>query len=425
MFAGAPEQAQAPRPTPADGPLPTLAAGPLPTPAAGPLPTPAASGRRRVAIFAWETAQKDEEAPVAFYVRESAAALQRAGDDVHVFTRDGASAGDDGVSRHLCDTPWTGDAIAASTEFCNRAARAYLEEVSRGGPFQVVHGYGWRCGPAVRAAREVGVARTIVTLHSTEYERAGRLFTSGASETVRRLEHNAAHEADRAIAVSEAVRRELLWVHGLPPEKVLVVHAGTGAPPTGPAPDAAAVKATHGVGAADPLFVFIGDLSPEMGPDLLLSAVPVALRCAPNARFLFVGEGPLRQPLQERAARMGVGAAARFLGHVTGNPLWRLLCASDAAVFPCRASKPLASVLYVWSAGKPVIVTHTGPSELVWHEVTGLKVYPFESSIVWGLERVVRDGAFARWMGRNGRTAVEEAFTWDAVARKLSRVYWG
>jgi glycosyltransferase involved in cell wall biosynthesis len=81
-------------------------------------------------------------------------------------------------------------------------------------------------------------------------------------------------------------------------------------------------------------------------------------------------------------------------------------------------------VLEAWSAGKPVVVSnHGGPNEYVWHEVNGLKVYPNPDSIAWGLGTLFTNFERGRWMGRNGRIAVEEVFNWDTVADQVLSVY--
>jgi glycogen(starch) synthase len=80
--------------------------------------------------------------------------------------------------------------------------------------------------------------------------------------------------------------------------------------------------------------------------------------------------------------------------------------------------------LEAWSAGKPVIAMHgTGSGDLVWHNVTGLQVFRNPDSIAWGVTHLFSDYEKARWMGNNGRHAVETVFTWDNMADKTLEVY--
>ena len=81
-------------------------------------------------------------------------------------------------------------------------------------------------------------------------------------------------------------------------------------------------------------------------------------------------------------------------------------------------------VLEGWSAGKPVVVSKNGgPDEYVWHEVNGLKISPNAQSVGWGLGTLFTNFDWARWMGRNGRAAVESGFTWGHVADRVLDVY--
>jgi glycosyltransferase involved in cell wall biosynthesis len=97
---------------------------------------------------------------------------------------------------------------------------------------------------------------------------------------------------------------------------------------------------------------------------------------------------------------------------------------SDVVCVPSRNEPFGITVLEAWSAGKPVIASENGgPGEFVWHQVTGLKIYPTPDSIAWGIGTLFTDFEWARWMGRNGRAAAEAAFSWDTVADRVLRVY--
>ncbi len=96
----------------------------------------------------------------------------------------------------------------------------------------------------------------------------------------------------------------------------------------------------------------------------------------------------------------------------------------DAVCLPSRNEPFGISILEAWSAGKPVVASvNGGPNEFVWHEVNGLKIYAHPESVAWGIGTLFTNFEWARWMGRNGRVAVEIAFSWDHVADRYLRVY--
>ena len=74
--------------------------------------------------------------------------------------------------------------------------------------------------------------------------------------------------------------------------------------------------------------------------------------------------------------------ATRFLGHNNGWRLADLFKASDVVCVPSRNEPFGIVILEAWSAGKPVVASSNGgPSEIIWHDVTGYKIYDNADSV--------------------------------------------
>jgi uncharacterized protein YqgV (UPF0045/DUF77 family) len=132
----------------------------------------------------------------------------------------------------------------------------------------------------------------------------------------------------------------------------------------------------------------------------------------------------MRARLENRVRQLGVAGAVRFLGYRNGDELVRLFKACETVCVPSRNEPFGIVVLEAWSAAKPVVVTQNGgPNEYVWHNVNGLKIFPHAGSVAWGLRTLFSNFEHARWMGRNGRRAVESRFTWDIVAAQTLAIY--
>ena len=106
---------------------------------------------------------------------------------------------------------------------------------------------------------------------------------------------------------------------------------------------------------------------------------------------------------------------------------WRLADlykATDCVCVPSRNEPFGIVILEAWSAGKPVVASSNGgPAEIIWHDVNGFKIYPNPDSVAWGIGSLFADFEHGRWMGRNGRIAVETAFNWDVIADQVLNVY--
>lgn len=101
---------------------------------------------------------------------------------------------------------------------------------------------------------------------------------------------------------------------------------------------------------------FIGRLSPEKGPDVLVEALghltdlPVALS--------LVGTGPLKDALMERAGDLGIQDRLHLHGRVDGAG--RLMRAFDLVVLSSRTEGTPITLLEAMAAGVPVVATRVG-----------------------------------------------------------------
>lgn len=181
---------------------------------------------------------------------------------------------------------------------------------------------------------------------------------------------------------------------------------------------------TFGIERKDSVVLFVGRLTWQKGPDLLLDAVPEVLRHVPGARFLFVGDGDMRSTLEGRAGEAGLFRSVRFLGVRGGRELVSLFRSADVVCVPSRNEPFGIVVLEAWSARQPVVVTtHGGPREFVRDQETGWVVDPGRLSLGWALGAALLDDVNAGRIAANGRVEAETRFSWEAVARQVRSVY--
>ena len=383
----------------------------------------------RIAMLSWESIHSIWSGGVGVHVTELSDALQEHCHDVHVFTRRGPDQSRhspiNGVIYHRCDYPMHADFV----EDINSMCRAFVDEVFRVedllGPFDLIHAHDWLTANAMIWIKQGRRRAGVLTVHSTEYARCGNAMpVNPTSDRVRYQEWAGADWADRIIAVSGAVRREIQWMYRVPGERIQVIHNGVHANRFTVAHGAESQRPQYGIGPTDPTVLFCGRLTHHKGPDLLLEAVPALLGFYPRTRLVFVGEGDMQTGLEERARQLGIDHAVRFLGRLSTHELPQLYGMADVVCIPSRNEPFGIVVLEAWSASKPVVVTQIGgPGEFVEHNVTGLHIHPNPDSIGWGLGSLFLDREQARRLGRNGRHVAESRFSWDTIARQTLAAY--
>lgn len=383
----------------------------------------------RIAFFSWESEHSIHVGGISAHVTELAAALERKGHEIHVFTRMGRPDHPQyerihGVHYHRCPFNSHPDFIEEINNMCRSFVDAFFATEDYIGRFDVIHAHDWLTANAMAWIKKGRGHRAIMTKHSTEYGRCGNNFFKGNSERIRHIEWYGAYCADRVIAVSKSLKEELKWIYSIPDEKIEVIYNGITYQNYNGWIDPGTIKSMYGMGPLDPMVLFVGRMVYQKGPDLLVEAIPYILKYYDNAKFVFAGDGEMRWSVEEKARRMGVAHATRFLGFMNGWRLKDLFKASDCVCVPSRNEPFGIVILEAWSAGKPVVASSNGgPSEIVWHDVNGFKIYPNPESIAWGIGTLFSDFEDARWMGRNGRVAVETVFSWDVIAEEVQALY--
>lgn len=383
----------------------------------------------RIAFLAWETLHSIRVGGMSTHVSEVAAALARSGHGVHVFTRRGA-VGQlireeiDHVTYHRCDVPG-GRPLLEEIESLNATYVARVNQVEHDeGRFDVVHAHDWLAVRALSTLRRARSTRGMLTLHSTEYGRSGNRIVEGQSAAIRSIEALGLRVADGVIAVSSALKEEIQSQYGIDGDKIDVVYNGINLAHAYLRTETNEVRREFGIGPDAPLILFVGRMVYQKGPDLLLEAVPSILRRFPSACIIFAGDGNMLPGVMSQAHGMGLDHAVRFPGNVESERLSTLYHTSQLVCLPSRNEPFGLVVLEAWCAGKPVVATDLGgPGEIIWHGVTGSKIPPQPAAIAAAINDLLGDTLRATWIGRNGRIAVEEAFSWDHAAQRVMAAY--
>lgn len=176
--------------------------------------------------------------------------------------------------------------------------------------------------------------------------------------------------------------------------------------------------------------LFVGRLVERKGLTHLLDAL-ASLRGRRAVELDIVGDGPLREALERRAAELGLADLVRFRGFVSADDLAERFGDADAFVLPAVEDakgdvEGLGVVLIeAQMHGLPVIASESGGIvDIVEHERTGLLVPPGDArGLASAIERLASDGPLRGRLAAAGREHAETTFSWDAIIERLIAVY--
>ena len=302
----------------------------------------------------------------------------------------------------------------------------------------IVHSHTWYTGLAGHLTALLYDIPHVLTAHSLEPLRPWKAEQLGGGYRVSTwVEHTAVLAADAIIAVSSAMREDVLRVYPtLDPSLVHVIRNGVDTNvwhPAGPV-QSGSVLAELGVDPSRPTAAFVGRITRQKGVGNLVAA---AHHFSPEVQLVLCAGAPDTPELAEEV-RAAVAALARDRPGVFWIremlPIGELReILSAASVFVCPSVyEPLGIVnLEAMACATPVVASDVGGiPEVVVNGVTGSLVHydaddpiGFQVRLAEAVNELVADTDKAKRYGEAGRQRCIEEFSWAHVAEQTLDIY--
>src|SRR5687768_7302708 len=268
----------------------------------------------------------------------------------------------------------------------------------------VVHTHSSKAGIIGRwAARRAKVPAVVHTIH-------GLAFTASesplANAAYRAFEKQTAPITTKIVCVAVAMAEQSLRANIGRPEQYVTVYSGMETqlflePPV------PRDEMRRRLGLRDDHVVVgtIARLFHLKGHDDLLDLAPALCRKHPNLRFLWVGDGLLRESFERRIAEMNLRDRFILTGLVPPTEIPQLTGAMDVLVHPSRREGLARAIVQGQLAGAPAIAYDIdGNREGLIEGETGFMIPPFDARRLAGhLSELLDDAEKRRAMGASGR----------------------
>ena len=292
------------------------------------------------------------------------------------------------------------------------------------GKVDIFHAHDWLVATASIGLKHVFRKPLITTMHSTEIGRRNGIHFD-YERMIHETEAWLTYEAWKVICCSGYMVSHVQWAFGLPADKLVMVPNGVDVEPYGKVEneDLSSFRSKFAM-PDEKIVLFVGRLVYEKGVHVLVNAIPKVLEKV-NAKFVVVGNGYMKEQLSNIINYMGLAQKVIFTGFVDDETLRKLQKCADVSVVPSLFEPFGIVALEAMAAKSPVVVSDTGGlSEIVEHNVTGVKVFPDNpESLAWGITRVLTDEDHVKWLRENAYKRVREKYNWNLIAQQTKDVY--
>jgi glycosyltransferase involved in cell wall biosynthesis len=225
------------------------------------------------------------------------------------------------------------------------------------------------------------------------------------------------------LAVSEAVKEDLVRLGVAPAQKIRVIPLGLELDGLSGNLERGSLRRDAGFPESARLVGVIGRLAPIKDLGTFLAAAVIVCKSLPEARFCIVGDGPARALLETEASRLGVSDRVFF--HGWRRDLGAVLGDLDVVVNCSRNEGTPVALIEAMAASRPVVATAVGGTpELLGGGERGVLVPAADpAALAEAVVASLRDPVAARRRAEAGRRYVLETHAASRLIDDIDGLY--
>ncbi len=235
-------------------------------------------------------------------------------------------------------------------------------------------------------------------------------------------------KAMKIVAVTQGVKEGIMKLYNIPDEKIVVIGNGANIDMFRPI-DQEEAKEKLKLDKDARYICFVGNLAPWQGVEYFIQAASSILALCPDARFLIVGDGSMKNKWMRQAEKVGVNNEFIFTGSVPYEQVPLYINASDVCVAPFIKKRnmkiglsPLKIFEYL-ACEKPAVSSQIPNLEFIEQQKAGILVKPEDpEELAKAVIKLLKDETLREEMGKNGRKYVIKNHSWEAIGRKTAEI---
>lgn len=236
------------------------------------------------------------------------------------------------------------------------------------------------------------------------------------------LERLCARFTDALVFVSKS-NMAYAAAHGIAARETALIRSGVKLAGL-PAPvEAGKLKMSAGIGMHKKLVVSVGNLKPQKNAADFVAAAAIVLAQIPEARFVFLGDGPQRAALEARAFALGLEGKVLFLGWRRDTAQW--LASADVFVMTSLWEGLPRSLVEAMKSGLPSVCYATdGVTDLIEDGVNGYRVEAGDfAALASRVTAILKDEALGKRLGAAATASIGHEFDIDGMVRSQETLY--
>jgi len=233
---------------------------------------------------------------------------------------------------------------------------------------------------------------------------------------------------DRFMVVSDALQKLMIEKRGIESQRVVKIYNGIELDEYCISDEEivygrSRFRKESGLGDDVPVIGVIGRLVWQKGFEYFIEAVPGVLKKNPEALFLIVGEGELKDELKAKSKKLGLENKIIFTGFM--DDVKDVLASVDIFVMPSLLEGLPMTLLEAMAMKKPIVAASIeGIMEILENDVSGLLVPPRDTkALAEAITYMLTHKDKALQMGSAASKIVTERFGVDIMVQKVEEVY--